>query len=234
MSQVVTLIISVLAVLISTTTAWLTLFRRGTVKMTQPTVVFFGPDGASHELESPSQKVFFRTLLYSTSKRGQIIESMFVRLNRGETSQTFNIWVYGDDRLLRGSGLFVGETGVASNHHFLLPSDGTVYKFLAGGYTLNIFAKLVDGQHIIKLFEVKLQLSDQMSLKLDQRSDSGVYFDWGSDSHSYTEHVRTQSKVDLSRLLLGATAPQQKRTRKKSDRNSKATSATMIDKNGAE
>jgi hypothetical protein len=36
--------VSVLALFISAVTAWLTLFRRGTVKMTQPTVIFFGPD----------------------------------------------------------------------------------------------------------------------------------------------------------------------------------------------
>jgi hypothetical protein len=41
--------------------------------MTRPAVIFFGPDGP------PSQgaevKVFLRTLLYSTAKRAQIIES---------------------------------------------------------------------------------------------------------------------------------------------------------------
>jgi hypothetical protein len=40
----VSLAISTLSLAVSAVTAWLTLFRRGTVKMTQPTVIFFGPD----------------------------------------------------------------------------------------------------------------------------------------------------------------------------------------------
>jgi len=95
--------------------------------MTQPTLVFFGPDGAGGD-----PKVFLRTLLYSTAKRGQIVENMFVTLRRHESGQTFNIWVYGDGPLARGSGLFVGESGVTCNHHFLLPKDGTDFQWLPG------------------------------------------------------------------------------------------------------
>ena len=36
---------------------------------------------------------FLRTLLFSTSKRGLVIESMHVALARNETHQNFNIWV---------------------------------------------------------------------------------------------------------------------------------------------
>jgi hypothetical protein len=81
--------------------------------MTRPTVIFFGPDGP------PSQgagvKVFLRTLLYSTAKRAQIVENMYVTLRRGESVQTFNIWVYGEPgSLFRGSGLRVPEDGIAA------------------------------------------------------------------------------------------------------------------------
>lgn len=107
--------ISALALGISSLTAWLTLFRRGTVKMTQPTVIYFGPDAPRSNSAPP--KVFLRTLLFATSKRGRIIESMHVALSRNETHQNFSVWVYGDERLVRGSGLFVGEAGVAANHH---------------------------------------------------------------------------------------------------------------------
>jgi hypothetical protein len=43
----VSLAISTLSLAVSAVTAWLTLFRRGTVKMTQPTVIFFGPEVVS-------------------------------------------------------------------------------------------------------------------------------------------------------------------------------------------
>ena len=118
----ITIAISGLPLGVSALNAWLTLFRRGTVKMTQPTVIFFGPDKPTEKSGGPP-KVYLRTLLFSTSKRGRVIQSMHVTLRRNETVQNFNIWVHGDDKLVRGSGLFVGETGVAANHHFLTPRD---------------------------------------------------------------------------------------------------------------
>jgi hypothetical protein len=117
--------ISILALCVSSGTAWLTLFRSGTVKMTQPTVIFLGPDPPRSRNESPSPKIYLRTLLFSTSQRGRVIQSMYVALSRNEMRQNFNIWVYGEERLVRGSGLFVGETGVVANHHFLTPKDTT-------------------------------------------------------------------------------------------------------------
>jgi hypothetical protein len=50
--------ISILALSISAVTAWLTPFRRGAIKMTQPTVIFFGPD-SGRDNESPRPKSFF-------------------------------------------------------------------------------------------------------------------------------------------------------------------------------
>lgn len=44
--------------------------------MTQPTVVFFGPDGS--RFDSDKNKIYLRTLLYSTAKRGQVLESLHV------------------------------------------------------------------------------------------------------------------------------------------------------------
>jgi hypothetical protein len=96
--QLVSTVVSILALAISMATAWFTL-RRGTVRMTQPTTFYFGADASA----SPSPKVYLRTLLYTTAKRGKIIESMFVKLRRGESIQTFNIWVYGENSLARGS-----------------------------------------------------------------------------------------------------------------------------------
>src|SRR3990167_5262395 len=96
------LIISVLALIVSVTTFYLSRIKRGTIKMTKPTVVFFGPDGPGASLN----KIFIRTLLYSTSDKGQYIENMYIKLRRGEVIQDFNIWVYGDQNLVRGSGLF--------------------------------------------------------------------------------------------------------------------------------
>jgi hypothetical protein len=51
------------------------LVAQGEIQMTLPTVIYFGPDGGS-KADAPPEKVFLRTLLYSTGKRGHIIENM--------------------------------------------------------------------------------------------------------------------------------------------------------------
>ncbi len=182
--------ISIAALALSMVTAWLTLLRRGTVRMTKPTVVFFGPDGLPRKgTPQKPPKIYLRSLVYSTGKRGHIIEGMFVTLRRGETRQTFNIWVYGEDKLARGSGLYVGETGVVCDHHFLLPEDGTRFEFLAGDYQLNVYAALVGRSESLHLCQVHLNISESSALQLKD-PEYGIYFDWGQDSQRYQAHVR--------------------------------------------
>ena len=113
------------SLVVASVTAWLTRFRRGSVKMTQPTVIYFGRDPPRSNDDRPPPKIYLRALLFSTAKRGRVIESMHVALSRNETHQTFNILVYGEPgNLVRASGLFVGETGIAAAHRFLTPKDG--------------------------------------------------------------------------------------------------------------
>lgn len=117
-----------------------------------------------------------------------MIESLYVNLQRGESRQNFSIWVYGDQRLARGSGLFVPFEGIACNHHFLLPDDGSEFHFLPGEYTLRVFAKRVESDRTIELAKVCVSISQHHSQQL--RSDNaGIYFDWGPDQRSYHAHV---------------------------------------------
>jgi hypothetical protein len=180
--------VSVLALGISSLTAWLTLLRRGTVKMTQPTVIFFGPDTPRQHDEPASPKVFLRTLLFSTGKRGRVIESMHVALSHDETHQNFNVWVYGDDKLVRGSGLFIGETGLAANHHFLAPTNENPFRFTEGLYRLEVFAHLLGDKGQILLFTQTLAISREVGASLKEPG-MGLYFDWGPDSSRYLPHV---------------------------------------------
>ena len=180
--------ISVVSLLVSLLTAWLTLFRRGTVKMTQPTVIFFGPDTPRSQDAEPLPKIYLRTLLFATAKRGRIIESLHVAIARNETQQNFNIWVYGNEKLVRGSGLFVGETGVEANHHFLVPRDASSFRFVEGQYQLEVFAHLLGDRKRIRLFSQTLIISQEFAAKL-MTANVGVYFDWGPDSSRYISHV---------------------------------------------
>lgn len=181
--EIGSIVISITALVISAYTAWRTLLQKGTLKMTKPTVIYFGPDAGDS-----SPKVFIRSLLYSTSKNGRIIESMYVKIRRGETSQNFNIWVCGDDKLLRGSGLFVGENGVSFNHHFLLPKDGTNFDFFAGEYVVEIYSNLVGDSKPLLLATEKLHINELHSLSMN-KNNTGIYFDWGPDSRKYHAHV---------------------------------------------
>jgi hypothetical protein len=195
-----TFVISCVALGISAVTLWLTFLKKGRLVMTQPSTVFFGPDDPNF---SGSSKVYLRTLLYSTAKRGFVLESLHLSVQRNETKQTFNIWVYGErNDLVRGSGLFVPQEGVTLNHHFLLPKDGSGFTFLAGAYTLTVHAKSV-GQHVpVELMTIHLSISESTAKELST-PNTGLHFDWSPDKQVYTSHVdnRTSKEAELKKLF---------------------------------
>jgi hypothetical protein len=141
----------------------------------------------------------------ATSKRGCVIESMYVTLSRNESQQNFN-GVYGDEKFVRGSGLFVGETGVAANHHFLAPRDGSHFRFVEGRYRMQVFAQLLGARGRAVLFSQTLDVDREMAEQLRQE-DCGLYFDWGPDSLRYLPHVAkrpalpNQDFLDLMGLM---------------------------------
>lgn len=204
------LAISIISLAVSSLTAWMTLFRRGTIKMTRPTTIYFGWDIPRSGWDTPPPKIYLRTLLFSSSKRGRIIESMHVRLSRNETHQNFSIWVFGAyEKLERGSGLFVGETGVAANHHFLTPKDVNSFRFEEGQYRLDVFAQLLGEAQPMKLLSQQLEVPREVASAIRGKT-AGVYFDWGPDSLRYLLHVdKRPPPIDPKELLrsLGAFPP---------------------------
>ena len=191
-----TIIVSLLALTVSGVTLWLTHFRRGQLKMTHPTMVFFGPDAGDKSMS----KVFLRTLLYSTGKRGVVLEHLFVRLRRGETQQNFNLWVYGDKDLVRGSGLYVAQEGFATNHHFFTPTDVEGFRFAAGDYEICVFGKVVGKKATQLLYRVHLSLTLEESIKLSK--EHGVFFDWGQDSGRYQKTINRQPAKEGAPTVL--------------------------------
>jgi hypothetical protein len=199
--QVVALVISALALATSAVTAWLTLFRGGTVKMTHPSVIFLGPDSGPPADRKP--KVYLRTLLFCTAKRGRVIESMYVTLRHNESRQNFSVWVNGDDRLSRGSGMFVGETGVVANHHFLTPRDDNSFRFQEGSYHLEVHAKLIGEKSSVRLFSHQLLIDKKQSEALID-PQTGIYFDWGPDAGRYLSHIEVNPpKISSAEVLEG-------------------------------
>jgi hypothetical protein len=156
--------------------------------MTRPTVIFFGPDGSRNEGLNGRPKVFLRALLISDSKRGRIIQSMYATLSRKEARQNFHVWVYGDDRLVRGSGLHINDTGLATNHHFLIPGEQPPFQFLEGRYALDLFADVLGDRTPTHLLSQTLVVTAEEAVEL-ATGKYGLYFDWGPQSKQYHAHV---------------------------------------------
>src|SRR5260370_9156851 len=144
------------SLILSTTNACLTLLKPGIVKMVRPPLVAF--------MNAPGDgpKVWVRALLYSTSARGNVVESLYVRLRRGGSEQTFSFWACGErDQLVSGCGLYVGREGVTSNHHFLLPwEERGRTEFVAGEYELSVYATLVGQSRKRSLCTLQVVLSE--------------------------------------------------------------------------
>jgi hypothetical protein len=111
-------VVSGVSLTLSLTVAWLTLFRRGTLRMTQPVQVAFLYENGTRP------KIFLRTLLYATGKCGYVIEGLYLKVKQPDSVQTYGFWGYGErDALMVAGGLRVTEEGVAYNHHFLKITD---------------------------------------------------------------------------------------------------------------
>jgi hypothetical protein len=190
-----TILAAWLSLIASAMTIWWTMFRRGTVRMTQPAFIFFGPDGGGGK-----PKVAMCAHLYTTAQRGAIVEGMFVRLTRGSVPviQDFDVWVYGQDGLARGSGVHVGQEGVTCNHHFLLPRGTESFSFVPGVYTVEIFGTIVGKLGPHRFWQLKVTLTEP----IDETGD-GVFFDWRPTVGEYEGNVdRRRFQKDQATGLL--------------------------------
>jgi hypothetical protein len=152
--------------------------------MTRPSMLFVGAEPAAPG-GKVIPKIFLRALLYSTGKRGCVVESMYVRLTRAASGQTFPVWMM-DTR--RGSGMYVGEDGVVCDHHFFLPPDGSDFQFLPGDYELAVFAALARDKPI-ELCRIRVPVSGALLTEL-QIPEKGLWFDWSPESGEYSANVR--------------------------------------------
>ncbi len=166
------------------------------VKMTRPTIIFFGTDGAGQK----HNKVVIRTLLYGTSDKGQYIQNMFIRLQREKSAQNFNVWFYGDEQPVRGSGLYIDKSGIACTHHFLLHAYGNNYSFLTGNYLLQVYIEMAN-KSPIKIFEQKLELTKEQSVEMLDKT-TGIFFDWAPDTQIYFSRIDTRPLTDKESLNL--------------------------------
>jgi hypothetical protein len=170
-------VVSVVSLVLSVTVAWLTLFRRGTLRMTQPVQVAF-----MYENDKP--KVFLRTLLYATGKRGYVIEGLYVKVKQPDSTQTFGFWMYGErDALVVAGGLRITDEGVAFNHHFLKVSERDSSWFPEGEYTISVYARLVNTRDPKLLSTISVGLTKEQATELHLLR--GGLFTWDPDAGRY-------------------------------------------------
>ena len=213
------LVFSVAALVLSAWTFWFVHVRSGRLSASRPQSVFFGPDGGTKD----KPKVFVSTFLYSSADKGCVIESLFMQLKIRQTTKNFTVWVYDQGAgLRRGSGLFVGRTGFAANHHFILPSDSDSFGWQAGEYQILLVAKVASQSSESVLWSEKLVVSSEHASRLSE-GNVGVYFDWDPDRQEYDAHVNSKrhsspndpiTMVQLIDNLSSAKPKQIPRTRK--------------------
>lgn len=187
--QIITTVISVVALAASLFSLWQTNWRRGVLHMTRPSLLFMAREGPRNE-----PKFFLRALLFSTAIRGWIVEQLYLRVTNQAGIFQFGTWAYGErEKLLHGSGLFVGQQGVVHNHHFV-PRPGTVndFNFYDGDYRVEVFATVFGRTAPRKISEFDLVLSSQHAAELIQILDMAVFFEWDAEQQKYVSRTERQ------------------------------------------
>lgn len=170
--------LSLVSLVVSVTVAWLTLFRRGSLYMTQPVQIAFLYEEGSRS----KPKIILRTLLYATGKRGYVIEGLYLRVKQPDSTQTYGLWGYGErEELTVAGGLRITEEGVAYNHQFLKVADGSW--FPEGSYEIAVYARLVNQESPKLLRKINVALADDEATRLHMQG--GVLFTWDPDTKTY-------------------------------------------------
>ncbi len=184
--------VSAIALLVSLFTAWFTIFRRGAVRSTHPSFVSFSYDFSPDK--PPWAKIFLRTLVFTTGKRGQVVESLSLRVREGARVAEFSFWGHGDKDLIRGSGMFIPESGLATNHHFNPISRDPLFVFSPGNYSLELVAKLIGRSSLVSLSTIQLVMPNS-PFGATIPPDAAVYFNWSAQQGHYLSSVEKRSSV---------------------------------------
>lgn len=179
-------VVSIVALGLSLFTLWFTVLRRGSIRCTRPSFVAIRYDFVNKPLAQA--KVFFRALLFSTGKRGAVIEQLFLRVSEGDRQTEFSFWGHGDEKLMRGSGLFVPETGVATNHHFNPIDVDALFRFSGGTYSFELLASLVGRKRLVSLWNIELQVPNGV-FDDSIAANKAIFYNWSPQTRSYVISV---------------------------------------------
>jgi hypothetical protein len=153
--------------------------------MTQPTLLCL-------KRESPSgrPKIFLRTCLFTTGTKGQVVENMFFRVQQAYGTSLFDFWGHTESgKLTLGSGLFVGPTGVASDHHFNPRIGRDDFLFGDGNYRIEVFATVIGRDKAQKLMDLNFTVDGQQAAELVQIPTRELFLSWNPERRSYAGEV---------------------------------------------
>lgn len=174
-------------------TLWASQFRRGDLRMTRPTLICF-----KREWPRGDAKIFLRSLLFSTASRGRVVESMFLKVHHPHGVTVFDFWGHTDSgKLTLGSGLFVGQNGIACDHHFNPNGSAEDFQFWPGDYRIDVFVSLVLSTKPKYLVSLSVALTNDGSVEIEQFEDGAVYFRWNAEALKYdAELIRDGTALD--------------------------------------
>lgn len=179
--------LAALSFVLSAITLWLTYLRSGSLRMTAPTILFFGYD----TVPQITPKVFLRTLLYSTAAQGHVIESMHLTMHHDGATLLYTFWGYGQaEKLTAGGGLYVSRTGFSANHHFVRSVHDSYFAFTEGEYQIEVWARIVGKKMPKRLAAITLSLSAALATTLARHE--GVLFERRPDG-TYEGHGQRNS-----------------------------------------
>jgi hypothetical protein len=178
--------VSVVALGVSVFTLWFTVFRRGTIRSTHPSFVAIRYDFV--DKPQAQAKIFFRSLLFCTGKRGAVVENLFLRVTEGRRQEEFSFWGHGDSKLTRGSGLFVPETGVVTNHHFNPTDSEKLFRFSGGVYSIELMATMVGRSREVSLWEITLEVPPGV-FDSAIAANKAIFYNWSPKTRSYVMTV---------------------------------------------
>ena len=129
--------------------------------------------------------------------------------------QNFSGWFYGEtNKLSVGGGLFVGEDGLAANHHFVLSPDQRNFAFQPGNYNVQLHGNVVGRKRTLLLFEADLTVTAEEAEGL-KSIESGLHFNWGPESQKYYAHIdKRPERLPPHELLAMIARPEEKITAK--------------------
>ncbi len=164
---------------------WVAQFNRGRLKMTRPTLVCL-----KLEFHDRLPKFFFRMLLFTTGTKGRVVEHIFLKVHRLGKTFVFDRWAHTESgRLTPGSGLFVGPTGIACDHHFNPRRGSTDFLFAEGEYRVEVCAAIIGRSSSKRLMELAFIVRKQEAAALTAVTEVALCLLWNDDTRIYEGYL---------------------------------------------